>query len=193
MTQAAFWATIRALMPLTLSYESVQTVILVAFIAYAIIVGIFIILENRSPQSTFAWLLLFLSFPIGGLVLYGLAGRGWRAFSQQRKLTPLIEGTKLGARAQRVMEEQPIRIETLTDRGLEGSTRVARMLWNTANAPVTTAASVEILQDAKEKYARLLEDIDTATHSIHMAYYEWRTMPSPATWPSVSDARRATA
>lgn len=156
-----------------LTWEHAQTVVLLAFIAYAIAVGIFLILENRSPQSTFAWLLLFLSFPVGGLVLYMLAGRGWKAFSQQKKLTPLIEGTRLGARAQRVMEEAPIRIDLLAERGLEISPRLARMLWATANAPLTTAEQVEILQDAREKYPRLLADIDAARHSIHMVYYEW--------------------
>lgn len=156
-----------------LTWEHAQTVVLLAFIAYAIAVGIFLILENRSPQSTFAWLLLFLSFPVGGLVLYMLAGRGWKAFSQQKKLTPLIEGTRLGARAQRVMEEAPIRIDLLAERGLEISPRLARMLWATANAPLTSAEQVEILQDAREKYPRLLADIDAARHSIHMVYYEW--------------------
>lgn len=156
-----------------LTWEHAQTVVLLAFIAYAIAVGIFLILENRSPQSTFAWLLLFLSFPVGGLVLYMLAGRGWKAFSQQKKLTPLIEGTRLGARAQRVMEEAPLRIDLLAERGLEISPRLARMLWATANAPLTSAEQVEILQDAREKYPRLLADIDAARHSIHMVYYEW--------------------
>jgi cardiolipin synthase len=160
-------------MPVTLSLESAQTVVLVAFIAYAISVGIFLILENRSPQSTFAWLLLFLSFPIGGVVFYLLVGRGWRAFSQQKKLTPLIEGTKLGARANRVLEEQPVRIDSLAEGRPDSSPRLARMLWATANAPLSTAASVEILQNAREKYPRLLADIDRATHSIHMVYYEW--------------------
>ncbi|MCB0037777.1 MAG: cardiolipin synthase, partial [Anaerolineales bacterium] len=37
----------------------------------------------------------------------------------------------------------------------------------------TTYNEVEILQNAQEKYPRLLEDIRNATHSIHMDYYIW--------------------
>src|SRR5205085_2905519 len=54
--------------------------------AYAAVVVVFIVLENRTPQSTFAWMFLFLVLPVGGLVVYRFAGRGWRAFSQQNRL-----------------------------------------------------------------------------------------------------------
>jgi cardiolipin synthase len=36
---------------------------------------------------------------------------------------------------------------------------------------------MEILQDAQEKYPRLLTDLSTATGSIHMVYYEWAADP----------------
>ena len=35
----------------------------VAFVIYVISVGVFIISENRTPQSTFAWLLLLVALP----------------------------------------------------------------------------------------------------------------------------------
>ena len=47
---------------------------------YALSIAVFLIRENRSPQSTFAWLFLLLLFPIGGLLIYMLFGRGWKAF-----------------------------------------------------------------------------------------------------------------
>ena len=46
---------------------------------YAAVIAVFLVLENRCPQSTFAWLFLMLGFPIGGLILYTLFGRGWKA------------------------------------------------------------------------------------------------------------------
>ena len=46
---------------------------------YAALIAIFLALENRSPQSTFAWLFLMLGFPVGGLIIYTLFGRGWKA------------------------------------------------------------------------------------------------------------------
>ncbi len=47
------------------------------------------------------------------------------------------------------------------------------MLWASAQAPLTFGDDFEVLQDAKEKYPRLLADINAATGSIHLLSYEW--------------------
>ena len=66
--------------------------------AYALSVAVFLIMENRSPQSTFAWLLLLLAFPLGGVVIYMMFGRNRHVFSRERRLTKLMEGTSLADR-----------------------------------------------------------------------------------------------
>ena len=65
---------------------------------YAVSIALFLIRENRSPQSSFAWLVLMVLFPIGGLVIYTLFGRGWKAFSRRGQLHTLVEGTSLADR-----------------------------------------------------------------------------------------------
>ena len=47
------------------------------------------------------------------------------------------------------------------------------MLWLSADAPLTLTNRLEILQDAREKYPRLMADLRAASRSIHMVYYEW--------------------
>ena len=144
--------------------------------AYALSVAVFLLLENRSPQSTFAWLFLLLVFPLGGLVIYAMFGRGRHAFSRQGELTRLLEGTSLAERAAAVMNRQPARLTALHDvRGEYG--RLASMLWSSAQSPVTRGNRIEVLQNASEKYPRLLDDIRTATRSVHLLYYEWASDP----------------
>ena len=75
---------------------------------YAAVIAVFLVLENRSPQSTFAWLFLMLGFPIGGLIIYTLFGRGWKAFSRKNQLHTLIEGTSLVERKAVMVERQPV-------------------------------------------------------------------------------------
>src|SRR5678809_1023288 len=53
------------------------------------------------------------------------------------------------------------------------SARLAAMLRASGRAPTTTRNHLEILQNAAEKYPRLLEDIRAASSSVHMVYYEW--------------------
>ena len=56
------------------------------FAGYALLTGIYIVLENRRPQATFAWMMLFLALPGIGLVIYALFGRDRKAFSRHSKL-----------------------------------------------------------------------------------------------------------
>lgn len=140
--------------------------------AYALAVAVFLILENRSPQSTFAWLFLLLIFPLGGVVIYVMFGRSRHAFSRGRTLAKLLEGTSLAARSAALVKEQPAKLEGLDELCGEYA-RLAGMLWSTARSPLTFGNRVEILQNAREKYPRLLEDMRAATSSIHLLYYEW--------------------
>ena len=156
----------------SLSWQVLSTVAAV----YAVSVAIFLILENRSPQSTFAWLFLFMVFPFGGVIIYLLVGRERHAFSRERRLTNLLEGTTLAERAAAVMAAQPDTLDAL--RAREGDyARLADMLWASAQSPVTLRNSLDILQDAREKYPRLIGDIRRATQSVHLLYYEWASDP----------------
>lgn len=62
------------------------TVIAWLFAGYAILTGVYIALENRRPQSTMAWMLLFLGLPGLGLIIYLLFGRDRKAFSHESEL-----------------------------------------------------------------------------------------------------------
>lgn len=152
------------------------TLVWLAIFAYAVSVAIFLILENRSPQSTFAWLFLLLIFPFGGLPVYFMFGRGRHAFSRERRLVKLVEGTALAERARKVMAGQPQRLAQIRDM-LDEYGRLSGMLWTTVRSPLTHGNRVEILQNASEKYPRLLADLRAAKTSIHLLYYEWASDP----------------
>lgn len=53
---------------------------------YALVIGAFLISENRASQATLAWMLAFLLVPGLGVLIYFLFGRNGKAFSKQRKL-----------------------------------------------------------------------------------------------------------
>ena len=119
------------------------TILWIVIFAYAVSVAAFLILENRSPQSTFAWLFLLLIFPFGGLPVYFMFGRNRHAFSRERRLTKLIEGTALAERARKVMGGQPERLAQIRTM-LDEYGRLSGMLWTTARSPLTHGNRVEI-------------------------------------------------
>jgi cardiolipin synthase len=152
-------------------------VILSALIgAYALGIAVFLILENRTPQSTFAWLFLLLAFPLGGLLIYLMFGRNRHVFSRERSLATLTEGSVVADRAAAVIASQPGKLAALHEQRGSYAT-LAAMLWTTAQSPLTLVNELEILQDAREKYPRLMGDMRRARQSIHLLYYEWASDP----------------
>jgi cardiolipin synthase len=140
---------------------------------YALGIAVLLIRDNRSPQSTFAWLFLMLVFPVGGVIIYTLFGRGWKAFSRKDQLHSLVEGTSLADRRTALLERQPGILEGLSNTGSGDCGRLAQMLWASAGAPITLANRLQVLQNASETYPRLLDDMRAASRSIHLLYYEW--------------------
>jgi len=62
------------------------TILTTLLALYALVTGVFIISENRRPQSTLAWMLALFFAPGIGLLVYLLFGRDSKAFSKRRKL-----------------------------------------------------------------------------------------------------------
>ena len=153
------------------------TLIAATLALYALTVFAFIVLENRSPQSTFAWFFLMLMLPGVGLGVYVLFGRSWRAFSRENVLYKQLTGQGLNEQVRQLVEDQEPELEALAAGGPDLYRRLPHLLWASSRAPVTTAHRVDVLQDASEKYPRLLEDLRNAKRHIHLVYYEWASDP----------------
>lgn len=138
---------------------------------------VFLVLENRSPQSTFAWLFLMVLAPGAGPVIYLLVGRGANAFSHRKALRRQLAGAGLTREISRVRGAQEKAQHALSDSDIEIYRRLPRLLWASTEAPLTMGNDVHILQNASEKYPRLLEDLRRAQRSIHLEYYEWADDP----------------
>lgn len=142
------------------------------FAGYALVTGVYIVLENRRPQATFAWMLLFLAVPVLGLVVYLLFGRDRKAFSRQRDLArqnlrasaepllaPLLQ--RQDAEIARLEEQDPVR------------RRLMRLVRRNAHSALTTKNRVAIQQDAATHYPSLEADLRRARRSIHLQYFSW--------------------
>jgi cardiolipin synthase len=148
------------------------TALYLLFAIYAVPTVIFLVMENRRPQATFAWMLLFFAFPGIGVVIYLLFGRGRRAFSRQRKLVRqrLLETVAdllapLRPQHEAALEEMESRAGV--------SARLAKLVRQNSHSALTTQNEVEVLQDATETYPRLIEDIRAARSSIHLQFFSW--------------------
>jgi cardiolipin synthase len=146
------------------------------FAAYALLTGIFIVLENRRPQATMAWMLLFLGLPGLGLAIYVLFGRDRKAFSRERKLVrqnlAATAGPLLAPLLQR-QDEEIVRLE----RQSPIRRRLMSLARRNSHSVLTTRNRVAIQQDASTHYPSLVADLQAARRSIHLQYYIWRNDP----------------
>jgi cardiolipin synthase len=142
------------------------------FTAYLLAAGLYIVAENRRPASTFAWLFLFLTVPLGGLVVYVLFGRR-RRVGRTRKLLRQDRPAHLEAALAHARAEHEGALSRLSD-GPPLLGALARLVHETCGGLVTTSNRAEVLHDAAEAYPRLIADMEGAQASIHLQYYIWR-------------------
>ena len=141
---------------------------------YVMVAAVYIIMENRSPQSTFAWLFLFITLPIIGFIVYIFFGHGWRAFSQENKIARHELGNEFMQDLGDLLRRQREYVERIAkEKPASARQKLLRLTNKNSSSILTGYNDVEILQDARQKYPRLLADIKAAQHSIHLNYYIW--------------------
>ena len=152
----------------------IPTIVIWMFTLYALVVSIFLILENRSPQSTFAWIFFFLLVPGIGLLIYLFVGRGWRAFSREDELTRQAIGDETHQRFTRYLTQRAAILARMEQQEpISYKRKLLRLVQNNANSVLTIHNRLVLLQNASQKYPCLIADIEQAQQSIHMAYYIW--------------------
>ncbi|NJN80304.1 MAG: hypothetical protein HC797_07440 [Anaerolineales bacterium] len=156
----------------SISLTSIFTAI---FVTYVVSVAVFLIMDNRSPKATIAWLFVLTLFPVLGLFIYLFFGRGWKAFSKEYELAQQELGGDLSPILAPLGAQQLELIDQIrrTD-GVAYKHKLLELVRHNASSMLTSNNRLEILQDAPEKYPRLLADMEQARHSIHLEYFIWQ-------------------
>ncbi|HWQ99232.1 MAG TPA: PLDc N-terminal domain-containing protein, partial [Candidatus Methylomirabilis sp.] len=124
-----------------------------------------ILLENREPEKSMAWLLALLVFPLVGFIFYLFFGRDWhkRSYQEKRLIHALIAERR---------GEVPLHAETTSTTGLERDMRV--LATNVSGLRATSGNRVTILTDAQVKYPRLFAALRAAKKTIDVEYFIFR-------------------
>ena len=123
--------------------------------------------EGLLPSTRMAWFMVVLTLPFVGSALYFLFGEidlGHQANIQQRKIFKVIHGF-----ASKTMPP-PADLEALVKPHFRAAFRYARSV----NGFHPLAGNqAELMSDAQTARARLIDDIDAATETVHILYYIW--------------------
>jgi cardiolipin synthase A/B len=138
----------------------------IALTLNAILTACVILLENREPEKSLAWLLALLVFPGVGFIVYLFFGRDWHKRSYQQKRL----GFALTAARRRELDRLA---EHLRDAPpLERHVRLLDA--NLTGLDMTEGNRVTILTDAHVKFPRLFAALRAAEHTIDVEYYIFR-------------------
>lgn len=148
------------------------TILTVSLGLYALVTTIFLISENRRPQSTLAWMLVLFFAPGLGLLVYFLFGRDRKAFSKQSSLlTQDLQSNKLSLLSD-ILSRQDEQIARLECDSI-ARRKLMMLVRRNSHSALTTRNAVEILQNASSFYPSMIEDMKAARHSIHLQYFIW--------------------
>jgi cardiolipin synthase A/B len=142
------------------------------FAAYALLTGGYIVLENRRPQATLAWMLLFVILPGVGLFIYLLFGRDRKAFSRERTLARQNLQEHAGGQVRGLRETQDRLFANLETQSPVRK-RLMSLVRNNSHSALTAGNRVQIQQNAPTHYDSLMMDLRGAHSSIHLQYYSW--------------------
>ncbi|MCX6017361.1 MAG: cardiolipin synthase [Chloroflexi bacterium] len=151
---------------------------LLLLLIYFVATALYIVSEHKAPKSTLVWLLLMWLLPGIGVVAYLFFGRDWQAFGAERRTRRMLRRTLITPEQYPNMQQlQMQQAAFLRDDSVlsESTRRTVKLFLRNSAALLTLHNRVEILQNAQEKYPRLLADLRVAQHSISMQYYIWES------------------
>lgn len=155
-------------------FDGLLLLILIVHI-YIIITVIFLILDNREPASTFAWVFIFIIIPVGGLALYFLIGRNWRIKGRKRRLKYCQLTEEIKSLCKPHTNSQAQYLKALKDSSSPNyKNKLFNLLYHSSDSLLTINNRIRLYFSGKSKFSDLKADLENAEKFIHMEYYIWR-------------------
>ena len=137
----------------------------------AVIAISIIILDNRSPQSSMAWILLIIFLPIIGLVSFILFGINWK----KTKLTKQRPDTMFAETLDTILKNQKYFLNGIiaSDENENDKYKLMNLLLNSNSSVLTIKNNCKIYITGENFFEDLLKELKNAKSSIHMEFFIW--------------------
>lgn len=127
------------------------------------------VLENRSPVRTLAWIVVLLTIPVAGMVFYLWFGVNYRKIKMfSRKGLGDMKWLQYMSEDQKQLIQKS---EFLQRRDSTEVRKLMTLLLNNSKALLTRHNRVQVLQNGSETFPALLAALREAKKFIHLEYY----------------------
>lgn len=141
------------------------TAALVVYVAQFVAV---LLMEHRRPAQMTAWLLITFAFPIIGFIVYVMLGKD---FTRRKRLNRFKqEAIRYACK----MSETVNGADDIGNEQLKQQKRLYAMLTGLVPFPITRNNATVVLTNGHDTFKAILEELEQATHHIHMDYYTIR-------------------
>ncbi len=148
---------------LELAYVIGINYVLVALLA------IQILLDNRNPQKTYAYILVLFIAPIIGIIVYLTFGQNYRRnkMFNRKRVTDKSSFQKIAALKNVEGRIDPNEMPSAA----YSHKKVIQLLKNTSNSILTGSNELEIHSNGEQAFPAMLEALKNAQNHIHLEYY----------------------
>ncbi len=139
---------------------------------FVVILIVVIILKNRNPSKTMAYIFALATLPFIGLLVYYLFGMDYRKdkiFTRKY----LHDNQRLKSWRKKFRADDS-KFESFAARHAPWIVKLHELLEFNERSILTFENQVDLLQDGEVKFNRLREDLDNAKRHIHMEYFVFR-------------------
>jgi cardiolipin synthase len=154
-----------------------DTILIVGAYLYLGVTILFLLLDNRDPSTTLAWLLVFILFPFGGLILYFMFGRGMRKKSKKMLLRQNLEDRLLPL-YEKLVKQQQEEMRVIFEKCQSAEKRkLMKLLFKNSDSVLTRHNELSLFFNGEKKFSALLTDLKSAERCIYMEYFIWKVDP----------------
>lgn len=142
-------------------------IILAIYFITVLFTIIMVIHEKRDPSKTSTWVLLIISLPVLGLILYVI-------FGQNRRKEKIFNRKEIQDLKQidYLSQQQVINLKKgQLNSKISNHISIITLLLNNSKALLTDFNSVSIFFNGKPAFDSIIEELTRATNSIHIEFY----------------------
>ena len=148
--------------------------IVFVYYVYLLITGVYLLLDNRDPGITMAWLIIFGVFPVVGFVCYLFFGCNKRWIKTTECSEMQFIKNKIEKVLKPIVDRQKEYIDILNENEkpvYKGE--LIKLLYKSSASLLTLNNDVTIFYGGEEKFKSLKNDLMNAKQFIHLEYFIW--------------------
>ena len=149
--------------------EILVVLLFVVYLATVVTTLNTILKEKRDPVKSNAWIVLIITLPYIGLVLYMLFGQNYR----RRKILTRKFGVidQVHERIVKSQRDEFSLSNKIINQDIEKNRQVITLLLNNSRSPLTYNNHLEILNDGTDTFDKIIFELQNAKRFIHIEYY----------------------